>query len=194
MIYLRTKTNLITVLLFFLLFSISALAKAPPPGTGKADVKANILLMLDNSGSMGWTSSNPNKTYYPVDVGVDSSGNVYSVEYHNHRILKYNSTGTIIKRIGSYGTGNNNFRYPTKIAVDSNDNIFVLDNYNKRIVSYNSSGNFRCTGKIGGSHYPRIYDDIDVDSTGRVYVSTDYEQSVFYFTNNFNIFCYFIFI
>ena len=186
MIYLRTKTNLITVLLFFLLFSISALAKAPPPGTGKADVKANILLMLDNSGSMGWTSSNPNKTYYPVDVGVDSSGNVYSVEYHNHRILKYNSTGTIIKRIGSYGTGNNNFRYPTKIAVDSNDNIFVLDNYNKRIVSYNSSGNFRCTGKIGGSHYPRIYDDIDVDSTGRVYVSTDYEQSVFYFTNNCN--------
>ena len=31
-------------------------AKSAPPGTGKSDVKANILIMLDRSGSMGWTA------------------------------------------------------------------------------------------------------------------------------------------
>ena len=30
-------------------------AKTLPPGTGIADVPANILLLLDTSGSMGWS-------------------------------------------------------------------------------------------------------------------------------------------
>ena len=102
MIYLKNKFKILYLISFLIFFNQSiSLAKAPPPGTGKADVKANILLMLDNSGSMGWASPNPNKTYYPVDVDADSNGNVYAVEYHNHRVIKYNSTGTIVKRIGS---------------------------------------------------------------------------------------------
>jgi uncharacterized protein with von Willebrand factor type A (vWA) domain len=40
-----------------LLTTFNSEAKQPPPGTGVADVKANIYLMLDNSGSMGWTVS-----------------------------------------------------------------------------------------------------------------------------------------
>ena len=38
-----------------LLIPSSGLAKTPPPGTGtgSANVPANILIMLDNSGSMG---------------------------------------------------------------------------------------------------------------------------------------------
>ena len=35
------------------MFSFQAQAKNPPPGTGTADIPANILIMLDNSGSMG---------------------------------------------------------------------------------------------------------------------------------------------
>ena len=134
----------IFIIATLIFYNLHALAKSPPPGTGKADVKANILLMLDNSGSMGWTTSNPNKPLYPFDVAVDSSGNVYTTEYYYHKVKKYNSSGTYLKSIGSYGTGNNSFRYPTSIDVDSNDNIYVLDYYNRRIISYNSSGTFRC--------------------------------------------------
>ena len=54
-----------------LFFATSGSAKSPPPGTGKADVKANILIMLDKSGSMGWAQSTPDLRG-PVDVDVNS--------------------------------------------------------------------------------------------------------------------------
>ena len=104
-------------------FNTNIFAKSPPPGTGKADVKANILLMLDNSGSMGWTSYSANRPLNAFDTVVDSSGDVYVTQYYRHQVKKYNSSGTYLKTIGSYGTGNTNFRYPTSIDVDSNDNI-----------------------------------------------------------------------
>ena len=37
--------------------SFLAMAKAPPPGSGQADVPANLLMMLDTSGSMSWRIS-----------------------------------------------------------------------------------------------------------------------------------------
>ncbi len=43
----------ITIAIALISCALSVSAKAPPPGTGKADVPANILLMLDTSGSMG---------------------------------------------------------------------------------------------------------------------------------------------
>ena len=45
----RLSTIIISL---FLAFSFQAQAKNPPPGTGTSDIPANILIMLDNSGSM----------------------------------------------------------------------------------------------------------------------------------------------
>ena len=67
--------------LTFFFFTFCVFAKSPPPGTGKADVKANILLMLDNSGSMGWTSYSANRPINAFDTAVDSSGNIYVTSY-----------------------------------------------------------------------------------------------------------------
>ena len=64
------------------MFSFQAQAKNPPPGTGTADIPANILIMLDNSGSMGAKLYNSVQVYYPLDVATDSSGNVYVMEYY----------------------------------------------------------------------------------------------------------------
>ena len=123
---LKNKSKVYLIIFFTILFfPIIIFAKAPPPGTGKADVKANILLMLDNSGSMGWTTNTPNRPLYPTDVCTDSNGNKYVVEYYYHRVKKYDASGKYLKTIGSYGTGNYGFRYPTKCAIDSNDNLFV---------------------------------------------------------------------
>ena len=41
------------IAIFVLLVNIMEVnAKSPPPGTGTSDLPANILIMLDNSGSM----------------------------------------------------------------------------------------------------------------------------------------------
>ena len=173
--------SVIFIIATLVFYNLHAFAKSPPPGTGKADVKANILLMLDNSGSMGWTTTNANTTSYPVSVGVDSKGNVYSVEYGSHRIKKFNSTGKIINTIGSYGTGNKNFRYPINIAIDSSDNIYVLDMYNRRFVSYDENGNYRCKANLG---YVRLEDDIEVNSQNVIHVAQDYDSYILRFNNS----------
>ena len=89
-----------------LLITFNTDAKQPPPGTGVADVKANIYLMLDNSGSMGWTVSgrSNDKLSRPRDVAIDLLGNMYVTEYTNHRVKKFDSTGTYSKSFGGSGT------------------------------------------------------------------------------------------
>ena len=56
--------RLTKIILTFLIviFSFQAQAKNPPPGTGTSDIPANILIMLDNSGSMS------SKLYASVEV------------------------------------------------------------------------------------------------------------------------------
>ena len=70
-------TKLIIIYIIFFLNVNYVTAKSPPPGTGTSDVPANILIMLDNSGSMRARLSSGQSLLYPEDVAVDSSGNIY---------------------------------------------------------------------------------------------------------------------
>ena len=60
--------------------SSNVLAKSAPPGTGKSDVKANILIMLDRSGSMGWTAPSTAPVNNPHDVVMDSNNAHWATE------------------------------------------------------------------------------------------------------------------
>ena len=68
------KHQYFKVILLLFLFNTSLYAKSPPPGTGTADVPANILIMLDNSGSMAWDINgreryeSQSKVRYPLDI------------------------------------------------------------------------------------------------------------------------------
>ena len=46
------RVSTVIFIIIFLLFNIKLYVKNPPPGTGTSDIPANILIMLDNSGSM----------------------------------------------------------------------------------------------------------------------------------------------
>ena len=69
--------KLIIAIFVLLVNIIEVNAKSPPPGTGTSDLPANILIMLDNSGSMRSQLSSGQSLLYPEDVAVDSSGNIY---------------------------------------------------------------------------------------------------------------------
>ena len=152
---------IISFLLFIFAFSVEA--KSPPPGTGKADVPANIYIMLDTSGSMGGIVYSVGRMYYPQDVGVDSNGNVYVVESRNHRVRKYDSAGNFIKSIGTrrFDTG---LHYPQRIHIDANDNFYVSGLY--RVQKFNSDGVHKKTFS-GLSNTTGIA----VDTAGNVYAN-----------------------
>ena len=108
------------------MFSFQAQAKNPPPGTGTADIPANILIMLDNSGSMGDKLYNSVQVYYPLDVATDSSGNVYVMEYYNNRIKVFDSSGAYLRRFGGYGNACYQWQYARKFTI-YNDVVYIAD-------------------------------------------------------------------
>ena len=96
--------------------------------------------MLDNSGSMSTALYSSVEIYYPLDVDVDSSGNVYALEYHNNRIKVFNSSGAYLRSFGGYGTGNcTRWAYARQFAI-YNDKIYIADTYNHMIKVLNLNG------------------------------------------------------
>ena len=75
------RLSTVIIFLFLFLFSFQVQAKSPPPGTGTTDIPANILIMLDKSGSMQNTLETATASQFVSDVQVDSSGNIYFLEY-----------------------------------------------------------------------------------------------------------------
>ncbi len=133
--------RLTKIILTFLIviFSFQAQAKNPPPGTGTADIPANILIMLDNSGSMSAKLYSSVQVYYPLDVATDSSGNVYVMEYYNNRIKVFDSSGAYLRTFGGYGSGCTRWRYARQFDI-YDDKIYIADTFGHQIKVLNLTG------------------------------------------------------
>tara|TARA_A100001015_G_scaffold284350_1_gene350712 strand:+ start:2365 stop:6063 length:3699 start_codon:yes stop_codon:yes gene_type:complete len=142
----RYKRIIIFLIILFS-FSSKVYSKNPPPGTGTSDVPANILIMLDNSGSMSARLSGAVQIHYPVDVNVDSSGNIYVLEYWNNRIKKFDSSGNYITAFGGYGSNCNQWRNARQFDIKDNV-IYISDTSNYRFVTLNLNGSCRTTRSV----------------------------------------------
>ena len=139
------------IILFLICISaFQAQAKNPPPGTGTSDIPANILIMLDNSGSMGWNLYSSVLIYNPLDVATDSSGNVYVMEYYNNRIKVFSSSGSYLRSFGSYGSGCNQWQYARQFTIHNNI-IYLADTYGGRIKKLSLTGG--CISNTSASYY-----------------------------------------
>lgn len=127
-----------------------AFAKSPPPGTGYQDVKTNVLIMLDTSGSMDTEVPN-GALEYPYSLAFDSLGNFYVASKDNSTITKYTSAGEFVTSWGSYGTTSGKFRYIYAIAIDSSDNIYVADQNNGRVQKFTTDGTYVSQFDFGSS-------------------------------------------
>ncbi len=156
----------LTLTLATLFLSSSAQAKSPPPGTGAQDVHANILIMLDTSGSMDELVTEGDSRY-PADVAFDSQGNIY-IAKHYDEVEKYDPDGNYLLEWGSYGSGNGKFDHTFAIAIDSNDNVWVSDRDHGRIQKFNTSGTYISKINLTGSGDDTVY-GIAVDSSDNLY-------------------------
>ena len=185
------RLTAIIISLFIFLFSFQAQAKNPPPGTGTSDIPANILIMLDNSGSMSAKLYNSVKVYYPLDVATDSSGNVYVMEYYNNRIKVFDSSGAYLRSFGGYGSGCTRWKYARQFDIH-NDKIFIADTYGHKLNVLDLNGRCIITTNLAYS-YPHAIAVSDNyiyvgNNTSRIWIH-DYRNkntSKIYTMNNHN--------
>ena len=79
----KLKYLLIKITFMLSLFIVAVVAKGLPPGTGSNDVPANVLIMLDKSGSMGWRMSGGTSSMrLPYDADADSNGDIIVSQYN----------------------------------------------------------------------------------------------------------------
>ena len=72
----KIKLFIIKVLLSLILIAGNSFAKNLPPGSGVADVPANVLILLDKSGSMSARMISGMGFYYPSGVAAHD-GKIY---------------------------------------------------------------------------------------------------------------------
>jgi len=124
---------------------------------------------------------------HPNGVFIDDSDNLYVVEEHGARMLKYRtSDGANLLSIGTAGLqdeGEHTFNHPLDVAVDGSDNIWIVDRH--RVAQYDASGDFLqqlppddpWNRGDDNSHFdtPR---GIAFDGDGRLYVSDYFNHRI----------------
>ena len=133
----KLRLFIFKILLSLLLLTSNGFAKNIPPGSGIGDVPANVLILLDKSGSMGARMTSGAGMRYPNSTAVDSNGDIYSGQYSTYGIKKFTyATKAVDSTFGSSGTyrgwGNCRSYYPYIMKVH-NGYLYVASMYQRRV-------------------------------------------------------------
>jgi hypothetical protein len=82
--------------------------------------------------------------YFAGSGGITFDGDeyIYMADSYAFRVLKFNRSGTLVRTIGSSGTGDGQFQLPSSVAVDSKGYLYVADYGNHRIQKFDPDGKF----------------------------------------------------
>jgi streptogramin lyase len=147
-----------------------------PPQQVVVNARSATLLSMYNDVSTTPEESpgtGPGQFKSPYGVAVDSSGNIYTIEFNGSRVQKFDSNGNFLLKFGSQGTGDGQFLFPTGIAVDSSGNIYVVESNGNRVQKFDSNGVFLLKFGSSGSGNGQFSFPfgIAVDSSDNIYVA-----------------------
>ncbi len=115
------------------LVGVSALLAglAPAPAMAVGPVVPALIATLGGPG---------HATIYPSGVDVSPDGSIVAADTGNDQIVKYDSAGTQLWRVGAFGSGTLQFAQPRDVGVDSAGNVYVADEGNNRVAKLSSLG------------------------------------------------------
>lgn len=78
----------------------------------------------------------------PSGVAVDQSGNVWTADTANNRVVEYDKNGRFVRQFGTAGAGSGQFNGPRGIAVAPDGTVWVADYSNARLEAFTPQGAF----------------------------------------------------
>ncbi len=125
---------------------------------------------------------------FPIDVAVDSQGNLYVIDLIRNNIKKMNESGQIDEEfaesqlaMGYFGDGQGELKAPTSLTIDPYDNIYVLDTYNHRIQQFTNQGNYVDQWGQPGKGPCQFHEPLTItsDAAGYLYILDTLKHSDF---------------
>ena len=97
---------------------------------------------LTVSSSFGSHGSDNGQLNVLYDIAFDSTGNLYVVDWDNHRIQVFTEAGQYLRQFGKRGSGNGELNGPASISIDSEDVVYVAEWKNHRVSVFTCEGKF----------------------------------------------------
>ncbi len=113
------------------------------------------------------------------------SGNFYVTDVTNNTLLKFNSKGHLLRKMGTSGSGIGQFSQPYSVCMDSKKYIYIVDMGNNRIQKLDSTGKFITKWGIKGSGNSEFFmpTGIVADPFDNIWVTDYYNNRIQKFTN-----------
>ena len=138
----------------------------------------SVSLLAGDKSSSGFKNGTGSVAQFntPMDVAVDSKGNIYVADQQNHCVRKITALGVVTTFAGQPNSSGSTlghkdskakFKLPTGLFIDGDDNVYVADKGNGRICMVDATTD-TVTAVVRGLYGP---DDVFVDALGTIIVS-----------------------
>ena len=88
--------------------------------------------IVNNDGNMG----------RPWDIAFGKNGMWAVTDWSNHCVYIFDGEDQLVRKIGSYGSGNGQFIDPVGVAFDSDDHLYVVEYGNHRVQQFTIDGKY----------------------------------------------------
>ncbi len=85
------------------------------------------------TGSFGAGGTEPGQFNQPYGIDVDGNGNIYVVDFGNHRVQKFDADFNVVWATAGFGYGAGRFWAPIRVVASDDGRVFVSDAYNNQV-------------------------------------------------------------
>lgn len=155
----------------------------------KIDASANVTT-LAGTGAFGFDNGSGTKATFkgPVDIAINSLGELYIVDFVNEAIRKIAKDGTVSTLSSSLIPGvddhSHGFHFPSGLTIDKSDNVYIIDQSAYMVKKITPSGTIsafagnglsgviNANGSNAGFYAPY---KLTIDKNGNFYVTDGYQ-------------------